>query len=130
MFLTTVTDITPMVTTTARGPLMLMLSPRLRLRLSMAITDTLTVWDTTLAMLVTDTLDTPTLPMVESPPPTLLWVTPWPTLPVESLTPPTSASAPTTSEPSSPARQSVSSTVSTSSFVKFIEILIKTKILQ
>merc|ERR1719362_2769061 len=105
MFLTTVTDITPMVTTTARGPLMLMLSPRLRL--SMAITDTLTVWDTTLAMLVTDTL-----PTVESPPPTLLWVTPWPTLPVESLTPPTSASAPTTSEPSSPARQSVSSTVS------------------
>merc|ERR1719237_1320532 len=88
MFLTTVTDITPMVTTTARGPLMLMLSPRLRL--SMAITDTLTVWDTTLAMLVTDTLDTPTL----------LWVTPWPTLPVESPTPPTSASAPTTSEPS------------------------------
>merc|ERR1719507_2879524 len=56
MFLTTVTDITPMVVTTmARGPLMLMLSPRLRLRLSM--TDTLTVWDTTLAMLVTDTLD-------------------------------------------------------------------------
>merc|ERR1719178_514282 len=90
MFLTTVTDITPMVTTTARGPLMLMPSPRLRL--SMAITDTLTVWDTTLAMLVTDTLDTPTLP-------------------VESPTPPTSASAPTTSEPSSPARQSVSSTV-------------------
>merc|ERR1719201_1470051 len=89
MFLTTVTDITPMVTTMARGPLMLMLSPRLRL--SMAITDTLTVWDTTLAMLVTDTLDTPTLP----------WVRPWPTLPVESLTPPTSASAPTTSEPSS-----------------------------
>merc|ERR1719460_2507038 len=89
MFLTTGTDITPMVTTTARGPLMLMLSPRLRL--SMAITDTLTVWDTTLAMLVTDTLDTPTLP----------WVTPWPTLPVESPTPPTSASAPTTSEPSS-----------------------------
>merc|ERR1711971_1209305 len=66
MFLTTVTDITPMVTTTARGPLMP--SPRLRLRLSMAITDT---------------PDTPTLPMVESPPPTLLWVTPWPTLPVE-----------------------------------------------
>merc|ERR1719460_1513413 len=92
MFLTTVTDIMPMVTTTARGPLMLMLRPRL----SMAITDTLTVWDTTLAMLVTDTLDTPTLPMVESPPPTLLWVTPWPTLPVESPTPPTSASAPTT----------------------------------
>merc|ERR1719500_2256724 len=58
MFLTTVTDITPMVTTTARGPLMLRPSPRLRLRLSMAITDTLTVWDTTLAMLVTDTLDT------------------------------------------------------------------------
>merc|ERR1719174_2784071 len=128
MFLTTVTDITPMVTTTARGPLMP--SPRLRLRLSMAITDTLTVWDTTLAMLVTDTLDTPTPTVMESPPPTLLWVTPWPTLPVESLTPPTSASAPTTSEPSSPARQSVSSTVSTSSFVKFIEILIKTKILQ
>merc|ERR1719464_748753 len=124
MFLTTVTDITPMVTTTARGPLMP--SPRLRLRLSMAITDTLTVWDTTLAMLVTDTLDTPTLPMVESPPPTLLWVTPWPTLLAESPTPPTSESAPTTSEPSSPARQSVSSTVSTSSFVKFIEILIKT----
>merc|ERR1719275_81006 len=55
MFLTTVTDITPMVTTTARGPLMP--SPRLRLRLSMAITDT--VWDTTLAMLVTDMLDIP-----------------------------------------------------------------------
>merc|ERR1719500_1298894 len=53
MFLTTVTDITPMVTTTARGPLML------RLRLSMAIMVTLTVWDTTLAMLVTDTLDIP-----------------------------------------------------------------------
>merc|ERR1719305_2223480 len=123
MFLTTVTDITPMVTTTARGPLRL----RLRLRLSMAITDTLTVWDTTLAMLVTDTPDTPTLPMVESPPPTLLWVTPWPTLLAESPTPPTSESAPTTSEPSSPARQSVSSTVSTSSSVKFIEILIKTK---
>merc|ERR1719239_895274 len=89
MFLTTVTDITPMVTTMARGPLMLRLSPRLRL--SMAITDTLTVWDTTLAMLVTDTLDIPTL----------LWVTPWPTLPAESPTPPTSESAPTTSEPSS-----------------------------
>merc|ERR1719222_108217 len=109
MFLTTVTDITPMVTTTARGPLMLRLSPRLRL--SMAITDTITVWDTTLAMLVTDTLDIPTLPMVESPPPTPPLDTPWPTLLAESPTPPTSESAPTTSEPSSPARQSVSSTV-------------------
>merc|ERR1719174_789422 len=68
MFLTTGTDTTPMVTTTARGPLMP--SPRLRLRLSMAITDTLTVWDTTLAMLVTDTLASPTPTVLESPLPT------------------------------------------------------------
>merc|ERR1719507_1689981 len=109
MFLTTVTDITPMVTTTARGPLML--SPRLRL--SMAIMVTLTVWATTLAMLaMLAMLDTPTLMAMESPPPTPPWDTLWPTLPAESLTPPTSESAPTTSEPSSPARQSVSSTVS------------------
>merc|ERR1719151_257437 len=74
MFLTTVTDITPMVTTTARGPLMLRLSPRLRL--SMAITDTLTVWDTTLAMLAM--LVTPTPMAMESPPPTPPWDTLWP----------------------------------------------------
>ena len=89
---------------------------------------TLQVWDTTLAML--DMLATPTLMEPESPPPTLPLDTLWPTLPVESPTPPTLVSAPTTSEPSFPARQSVSSTVSTSSSVKFIEILIKTKILQ
>merc|ERR1719500_1686750 len=47
MFLTTAMDIMPMDTTMARGPLML--SPRLRL--SMAIMVTLTVWATTLAML-------------------------------------------------------------------------------
>merc|ERR1719433_1464129 len=54
-------DIMPMDTTMARGPLMP--SPRLRLRLtqpcSMALMVTLTVWDTTLAML--DMLATPTL---------------------------------------------------------------------
>merc|ERR1739842_291077 len=60
----------PMVTTMARGPLMP--SPRLRLRLSMALMVTLTVWDTTLAMLGTDMLATPSL-MVESPPPTCPW---------------------------------------------------------
>merc|ERR1719433_283992 len=91
-------DIMPMDTTMARGPLMP--SPRLRLRLtqpcSMALMVTLTVWDTTLAML--DMLATPTLMEPESPPPTL---------PVESPPPPTLVSAPTTSEPSSPARQSV-----------------------
>merc|ERR1719192_2241129 len=65
-------------TTMARGPLM----PRLRLRLSMALMVTLTVWDTTLAMLGTDMLATPSL-MVESPPPTLPLDTLWPTLPVE-----------------------------------------------
>merc|ERR1719178_425258 len=97
MFLTTVTDITPMVTTTARGPLMLMLSPRLRL--SMAIMDTLTVWDTTLVMLAM--LATPTPMAMESPPPTPPLDTLWPTLLAESPTPPTSESAPTTSEPSS-----------------------------
>merc|ERR550525_302146 len=63
-------DIMPMVTTMARGPLMP--SPRLRLRLSMALMVTLTVWDTTLAMLGTDMLATPTPLMdMESPPPTL-----------------------------------------------------------
>merc|ERR550519_680162 len=61
-------DIMPMVTTMARGPLMP--NPRLRLRLSMALMVTLTVWDTTLAMLGMDMLATPSL-MVESPPPTL-----------------------------------------------------------
>merc|ERR1712001_47440 len=94
-------DIMPMVTTMARGPLMP--SPRLRLRLSMALMVTLKVWDTTLAMLGTDMLATPSL-MVESPPPTLPLDTLWPTLPVEWPTPPTLVSAPTTSEPSSPAR--------------------------
>merc|ERR1712051_624923 len=59
MFLTTAMDIMPMDTTMARGPLML--SPRLRL--SVAIMVTLTVWATTLAMLAM--LVTPTLPMVE-----------------------------------------------------------------
>merc|ERR1719500_561065 len=109
MFLTTVTDIMPMDTTMARGPLM----PSPRLRLSMAIMDTLTVWDTTLVMLAM--LATPTPMAMESPPPTPPLDTLWPTLLAESPTPPTSESAPTTSEPSSPARQSVSSTVSTSS---------------
>merc|ERR1712025_166393 len=93
-------DIMPMVTTMARGPLMP--SPRLKLKLtqpcSMALMVTLTVWDTTLAMLGTDMLASPTL-MVESPPPTLPLDTLWPTLPVESPTPPTLVSAPTTSEP-------------------------------
>merc|ERR1719197_1477494 len=72
--------IMPMVTTMARGPLMP--SPRLRLRLSMALMVTLTVWDTTLAMLGTDMPATHSL-MVESLPPTLPLDTLWPTLPVE-----------------------------------------------
>merc|ERR1712141_349716 len=69
MFLTTATDITPTVTTTERGPLMLRLMLRLIPRLSMATTGTLTVWDTTWAMLDTATLATPSL-MVGSLPPT------------------------------------------------------------
>merc|ERR1719158_2604492 len=73
-------DIMPMDTTMARGPLMP--SPRLRLRLSMALMVTLTVWDTTLAMLGTDMLATPTpLMVMESLPPTLPLDTLWPTLP-------------------------------------------------
>merc|ERR1712083_142797 len=101
-------DITLMVlmdTTTERD--LPMLRPRLRLtqRLSMVLMVTLTVWATTLAMLDTAMLVTPSL-MVESPPPMLPLDTPWPTLPVESPTPPMLVSAPTTSVPSSPARQS------------------------
>merc|ERR1712072_1017750 len=98
--------------------------PMLRLRLRptqrhfMVIMVTHTVWATTLAMLGTDTLDTPLL-TVESPPPTPPSDTPSPTLPEVSPTPPTSVSAPTTSVPSSPARQTVSTPVATSSFVKF-----------
>merc|ERR1712051_632372 len=65
MFLTTVTDIMPMDTTMARGPLM----PSPRLRLSMAI------------------LVTPTPMAMESPPPTPPWDTLWPTLLAESPTP-------------------------------------------
>merc|ERR1711981_769316 len=121
MFLTMATAIMPMDTTMERDLPML----RLMQRLSMDIMDTLTVWDTTLAMLDRDTLDTPSL-MVELPPPTLPWVTPWPTPPEVSPTPPTLVSAPTTSVPWSLARQTVSR-VATSSFVKFIEFLIKTK---
>merc|ERR1719158_425775 len=71
-------DIMPMDTTMARGPLM----PSPRLRLSMALMVTLTVWDTTLAMLGTDMLATPTpLMVMESLPPTLPLDTLWPTLP-------------------------------------------------
>merc|ERR1711981_600008 len=116
MFLTMATAIMPMDTTMERDLPMLRLMLRLTQRLSMDIMDTLTVWDTTLAMLDTDTLDTPSL-MVELPPPTLPWVTPWPTPPEVSPTP---------SVPWSLARQTVSR-VATSSFVKFIEFLIKTK---
>merc|ERR1719242_77126 len=97
-------DITFMVlTTTERDP------PRLRLTQKhfMDIMVTLTVWATTSAMLVMDTPGTPS-PMVELPPPTLPWDTPWPTPPGVSPTPPTLESAPTTSVPSSPARQTVS----------------------
>merc|ERR1712050_374008 len=107
MFLTTDTDITPTeptVTTTERGPLMLRLRLRLIPRLSMATTGTLTVWDTTWAMLVTATLATPSL-MVGSLPPMLPLATPLPTQPEVSPTPAMSVSAPTTLEPSSPARQ-------------------------
>merc|ERR1711997_542593 len=82
MFLTTDTDITPTVTTTERGPLMLRLMLRLIPRLSMATTATLTVWDTTWAMLDTATLATPLL-MVGSLPPMLPLATPLPTLPEE-----------------------------------------------
>merc|ERR1712226_707329 len=99
-------DITLMVTTTERDLPMLRLRPRLSQRHSMVIMVTPTVWDTTLAMLDMATLVTPMPLMVESPPPTLPSDTPWPTLPEESPTPPMLVSAPTTSEPSSPARQS------------------------
>merc|ERR1712025_384524 len=76
MSLTTDMDIMPMVTTTERGRLRLM--PRLTPPSSMEPMATLTVWDTTLAMLDTDTLDTP-MPMVVLLPPMLLWDTLWPT---------------------------------------------------
>merc|ERR1719412_246525 len=98
-------DITLMVTTMERDLPMLRLRLRLTQRHSMVIMVTLTVWDTTLAMLDMAMLVTPSL-MVESPPPTLPSDTPWLTLPEESPTPPMLVSAPTTSEPSSPARQS------------------------
>merc|ERR1712226_1344742 len=97
-------DITLIVTTTERDLPMLRLRPRLSQRLSMVIMVTPTVWATTLAMLDMAMLVTPMA--MASPPPTLPSDTPWPTLPEESPTPPTSVSAPTTSEPSSPARQS------------------------
>merc|ERR1712018_472127 len=100
MFLIMVTDITLMATTMERDPPMLRLRPSQRH--SMVIMVTPTVWATTLAMLGTDTLDTPLL-TVESPPPTPPSVTPLPILPEVSPTPPTSVSAPTTSVPSSPA---------------------------
>merc|ERR1719412_1359801 len=116
-------DVTLMVTTMERDLPMLRLRLRLTQRLSMAIMVTLTVWDTTLAMLDMAMLVTPSL-MVESPPPTLPSDTPWPTLPEESPTPPMSVSAPTTSEPSSPARQSALLSQH-EFFVKFIEFLIK-----
>merc|ERR1712203_1077596 len=73
-------DITPTVTTTERGPLMLRL--RLSQRLSTVITVTPMVWDTTSAMLAMATLVCPTL-MEALPPPTLPWDTLW-------LTPPAS----------------------------------------
>merc|ERR1711981_742191 len=120
-------DITLMATTMERDPPMLRLRPRPSQRHFMVIMVTLTVWATTLATLDTDTLVTPLL-TVELPPPTPPWDTPWHTLPEVSPTPPTSVSAPTTSVPSSPARQTVSTPVATSSFIKFIEFLIKTKI--
>merc|ERR550525_2334258 len=81
MFLTTATDITPTDTSTARGPPMLRLRLRPSPRLSMATTATLTVLATTLAMLATATLATPSLMVLESLPPTPPSVTPWPTLP-------------------------------------------------
>merc|ERR1712141_96547 len=95
MSLTMVMDIMFMVlTTTERDP------PMLRLRLTqkhfMDIMVTLTVWATTSAMLVMDTPVTPS-PTVELPPPTL-------------------ESAPTTSVPSSPARQTVSTDCSNIKF--------------
>merc|ERR1719412_393898 len=99
-------DITPMVTTMERDPPMLRLRLRLTQRHSMVIMVTLTVWATTLAMLDMAMLVIPSLMAMESPPPTLPSDTPWPTLPEESPTPPMLVSAPTTSEPSSPARQS------------------------
>merc|ERR1719278_1247676 len=101
------------LTTTERDP------PMLRLRLTqkhfMDIMVTLTVWATTSAMLVMDTPVTP-LPTVELPPPMLPWDTPWPTPPGVSPTPPTLGSAPTTSVPSSLARQTVSTDCSNIKF--------------
>merc|ERR1719220_3051223 len=101
------------LTTTEKAP------PMLRLRLTqkhfMDIMVTLTVWATTSAMLVMDTPVTPS-PTVELLPPTLPWDTPWPTLPEVSPTPPTLGSAPTTSVPSSLARQTVSTDCSNIKF--------------
>merc|ERR1719266_295536 len=100
-------DIMFMVLTTTERDLPM---PRLRLsqrlRHSMVLMVTLTVWATTLAMLDMAMLVTPTLMAMELPPPTLPSAMLWPTLPVESPTPPTLVSAPTTSEPLSLARQS------------------------
>merc|ERR1719278_288460 len=75
MSLTTDMDTTPTVTTTERGLLMLMLMPRLFTEPM----DILTVLDTTLDTLDTDTLATPTPTVLVSPPPTPPSVTPWPT---------------------------------------------------
>merc|ERR1712203_1211952 len=75
MSLTTDMDTTPTVATTERGLLMLMLMPRLFTEPM----DILTVLDTTLDTLDTDTLATPTPTVPVSPPPTPPSVTPWPT---------------------------------------------------